>query len=216
MCCKQRFHVYAKELRPEGRADNDGIDRPPPAPRRKPGHHIPRSGLVQSLLRSSRNGHHDDLGIAITMPRNPHRDTKFHKSRLVPLHETAQAGLELYLRHRRPYAPLDDHVFVSLRRKPLRLADVESASHTAVKQAGLPPGAPRARPTPYPLRHSFAVRALQTCPDGRDAIGKHMLALSTYLGHSRVAHTYWYLEAVPDLMRDIAERTEDFVTGGQL
>jgi hypothetical protein len=43
-----------------------------------------------------------------------------------------------------------------------------------------------------------------------------MLALSTYLGHSRVAHTYWYLEAVPDLMRDIAERTEDFVTGGQL
>lgn len=144
------------------------------------------------------------------------RDTKFHKSRLVPLHETAQAGLELYLQHRRPYAPLDDHVFVSLRRKPLRLADVESAFHTAVKQAGLPPGAPRARPTPYSLRHSFAVRALQTCPDGRDAIGKHMLALSTYLGHSRAAHTYWYLEAVPDLMRDIAERTEDFVTGGQL
>jgi hypothetical protein len=29
------------------------------------------------------------------------------------------------------------------------------------------------------------------------------IALSTYLGHSTVAHKYWYLEAVPDLMRDI-------------
>ena len=42
-----------------------------------------------------------------------------------------------------------------------------------------------------------------------------MLALSTYLGHSAIAHTYWYLEAVPDLMRDIAERTEHLVMGGQ-
>ena len=47
------------------------------------------------------------------------RRTKFRKSRLVPLHETAQAGLERYLQQRRPYAPFDDHVFVSLRRKPL-------------------------------------------------------------------------------------------------
>ena len=43
-----------------------------------------------------------------------------------------------------------------------------------------------------------------------------MLALSTYLGHARVADTYWYLEAVPELMRDIAERTEQFAMGGQL
>ena len=47
--------------------------------------------------------------------------TKFRKSRLVPLHETAVAGLERYLKHRRPYAPFDDHVFISLRRKPLRI-----------------------------------------------------------------------------------------------
>jgi hypothetical protein len=42
-----------------------------------------------------------------------------------------------------------------------------------------------------------------------------MLALSTYLGHSTVANTYWYLEAVPELMGDIAERAEHFFTGGQ-
>ena len=59
---------------------------------------------------------------------------------------------------------------------------------------------PRARPTPHSLRHAFAVRALQACPDGRDAITQHMVALSTYLGHAKVADTYWYLEAVPELM----------------
>lgn len=143
------------------------------------------------------------------------RCSKFRKSRLVPLHETAQAGLERYLTHRRPYAPFDDHVFVSLRRKPLLLVDVETAFRTAVSKLGLlrEPGHPR--PTPHSLRHTFAVRALEACPDGRDRITKHMLALSTYLGHSNVTDTYWYLEATPDLMKNIAESCESFFKGGR-
>ena len=144
------------------------------------------------------------------------RRTKFRKSRLVPLHETAQEGLQRYLEQRRLYAPLDDHVFVSFQGKPLSVSAVDEAFRTAVKQVGLPPGPRGVRPRPHSLRHSFAVRALQTCPDGRDAITKHMLALSTYLGHARVADTYWYLEAVPELMRDIAERAEQFAMGVQL
>jgi integrase len=110
---------------------------------------------------------------------------------------------------------LDDHVFVSFQGKPLSVSAVDEAFRTAVKQVGLPPGPRGVRPRPHSLRHSFAVRALQTCPDGRDAITKHMLALSTYLGHSRVAHTYWYLEAVPDLMRDIADHAEQFAMEGR-
>jgi integrase/recombinase XerD len=141
------------------------------------------------------------------------RRTKFRKNRLVPLHETAHARLQQYLQQRRPYAPFDDHVFVSLKRKPLSLTAVDEAFGTVVKRAGLPPGPGGVRPTPHSLRHSFAVRSLETCPDGRDAITKHMLALSTYLGHSAVAHTYWYLEAVPELMRDIADRAEQFAMG---
>jgi integrase len=141
------------------------------------------------------------------------RRTKFRKSRLVPLQETAQAALERYLQQRRPYVPFDDHVFVSLRRKPLSLSSVDGTFHKAVKRIGLPPGPGGVRPTPHSLRHTFTVRALETCPDGRDAVTKHMLALSTYLGHSKVAHTYWYLEAVPKLMRDIADRAEEFAMG---
>jgi len=142
------------------------------------------------------------------------RVTKFKKSRLVALHETARAGLERYLEQRRPYAPFDDHVFISLRRKPLLMADVESAFRTVARQMGLPHGRGQRRPTPHSLRHAFAVRALLDCPDDRDRITQHMLMLSTYMGHSNAACTYWYLEAVPDLMRSIAERCEAHHTRG--
>ncbi|MBT6502267.1 MAG: tyrosine-type recombinase/integrase [Deltaproteobacteria bacterium] len=143
------------------------------------------------------------------------RNSKFRKSRLVPLHKTAQAGLERYLKLRRPYAPFDDHVFISLRRKPLRIEDVDTAFKTAVSKIGLKRGPGLPRPTPHSLRHTFAVRALETCPDNRDLITKHMLALSTYLGHSSVSYTYWYLEATPHLMRNIAESSENFIRGGR-
>ena len=56
------------------------------------------------------------------------RCSKFRKSRLVPLHETTQAGLEQYLLRRRAYTPLDDHVFVSLRRRPSPTSVRNSAS----------------------------------------------------------------------------------------
>lgn len=143
------------------------------------------------------------------------RCSKFRKSRLVPLHTTAQIGLERYLQKRRPFAPFDDHVFVSLRRRLLLVGDAETAFRTAAQEIGLKrePGLPR--PTIHSLRHTFAVRSLENCPDGRDRITKHMLALSTYLGHSKVADTYWYLEATPELMSDIADSCQAFFAGGR-
>lgn len=141
------------------------------------------------------------------------RSSKYRRSRLVPLHESARAGLERYLQIRRPYAPLDDHVFISWLRKPLAPKGVDGAFQAVVKQMGLPTGRGKRRPTPHSLRHGFAVRALQTCPDGRDQITQHMLMLSTALGHGNAAYTYWYLEAVPELMRAIADRCESYVAG---
>ncbi len=132
----------------------------------------------------------------------------------MPLHATARAGLEQYIERRRPYAPFDDHLFISLHRKPLQPKDVVRAFNIAVTQAGLPHGCGR-RPTPHSLRHFFAVKAMQACPDGRDRITQHMVALSTALGHACVENTYWYLEATAELMTDIAERSEHFFTAGQ-
>lgn len=132
------------------------------------------------------------------------RNTKFRKSRLVALHDSARAALERYLSQRRAFAPLDDHVFVSLRRKPLIRECVDGVFRELVKRLGLPHGPGLPRITPHSLRHTFAVRALQNCPDGRDRIARHTVALSTYLGHVDAAATYWYLQATPDLMQDIA------------
>lgn len=141
------------------------------------------------------------------------RCSKFRKSRIVPLHESARAGLERYLERRVPYAPFDDHVFISTAGKPLIINDVEIAFRAAATKIGLRCGPGMSRPTPHSLRHTFAVRALEACPDERDNITKHMLALSTYLGHAKVANTYWYLQATPELMSGIAERCERFVMG---
>ena len=80
-----------------------------------------------------------------------------------------------------------------------------------VTRVGLPLGPDSPRITPHSLRHTFAVRALLTCPDGRERIARHMVALSTYLGHVDAAATYWYLEATPELMRDIASYCECYV-----
>ncbi len=143
------------------------------------------------------------------------RQTKFRSSRLEPLHQTARAGLKRYLERRRPYAPFDDHVFISLQRKPLNVWDVDRAFRAAVTKVSLPHGRGRPQPTPHSLRHFFAVRALETCPDGRDRIAQHMVALSTVLGHRFVESTYWYLEATAELMTDIAERSESFFKAGQ-
>ncbi|QCC05315.1 hypothetical protein E6A55_32370 (plasmid) [Cupriavidus necator H16] len=69
------------------------------------------------------------------------------------MHDSAGAGLERYLERRRPYAPFDDHVFISTARKPLIINDVEIAFRAAAKKIGLPCGPGMPRPTPHSLRH---------------------------------------------------------------
>ena len=139
------------------------------------------------------------------------RETKFGKSRLVPIHPSTRVALDHYLEHRRHLAVHDDHVFVSLAQRPLSSCIVSRTFRQLLRTASLPdrPGRPRV----YDLRHRFATRALEACTDTRNHVGRHMLALTTYLGHGRIASTYWYLENTPELMTDIAASGESFVWG---
>lgn len=141
------------------------------------------------------------------------RETKFNKSRLVPLHDTATRGLQHYLDLRRNLAVSDDHLFVTPRGTPLRYESVRRTFRRLIRIIGLdpPPGQPR--PQLHSFRHTFAVRALQSCPDGRDRIAQHTMALSAYLGHTHVADTYWYFEATPQLMADIASAAQRLLKG---
>jgi integrase/recombinase XerD len=142
------------------------------------------------------------------------RKTKFQKTRLVPLHDTAVAGIGRYLACRQGAHRGGDHVFISDEGEPLLYWKVNSVFRTLVKSAGLKPTGGR-WPRIHELRHTFAVRALESSPTGRQRIGQHMLALATYLGHVNINATYWYLETTPELLRDIAVIAENFVQGGR-
>ena len=141
------------------------------------------------------------------------RETKFRKTRLVPLHDTAAAGLRRYLARRRPRSN-DDPVFIGKHGGALRYIAVKETFDRLVRNAGIAPTA-RRRPRLHDLRHTFAVRALQGSPAGRSRSGAHMAALSTYMGHVNIYATYWYLEATADLMRDVAAAGEDYLFDGR-
>jgi integrase/recombinase XerD len=123
-------------------------------------------------------------------------------------------GLGSYLTCRQEMRRGGDHVFVSKEGKPLAYQKVHSVFQTLLKSAGLKPSGGR-WPRIHELRHTFAVRALESSPIGRQRIGQHMLALATYLGHVNIDATYWYLETTPELLHDIAVLAENLVQGGR-
>jgi integrase len=141
------------------------------------------------------------------------RVTKFRKSRLVPIHPTTRAALDVYLRARAKHAN-DDAVFVSEWRTRMSYSTVLTTFLTLVRQIGIHPGPGRPGPRIHDLRHTFAVRSLEQCAGNRDDIARHTLALSTYLGHAHVADTYWYLQATPKLLAEIASRAESLAKRG--
>jgi len=142
------------------------------------------------------------------------RKTKFQKTRLVPLHDTARLAIDRYLQRRRRIRSNRTHVFIHNDGRPLRYRDVQATFLKMLKMSDLVSVTGR-RPRLHELRHTFAVRALEVSPTGRQRIGQHMLALATYMGHANIYDTYWYLETTPDLLRDIAASSEVFYYGGR-
>jgi integrase len=141
--------------------------------------------------------------------------TKFRKRRLVPLHPTAWSALNRYLRVRQRVKTSDDHVFISRRGTQLSYPTVAETFHALLEAAGIGGRTNSPRPRLHDFRHRFAVKALEACPDSREHVARHMLALSTYLGHTRLESTYWYLETTPQLMSDIVTACETFRRGGK-
>ena len=142
-------------------------------------------------------------------------DSKFGKSRLLPLHNTTTVALDEYLKKRRLVVPDDDHVFVSWQNKVLSYSAARNCFHHLVRTLGFHQRPAQPQPRLHDLRHSYATRSLLSSSDERYKISRHMLALSTYLGHSSIADTYWYLEATPQLLARISNETESFVCGGR-
>jgi len=141
------------------------------------------------------------------------RATKFHKSRLLPLHDTVHAALNRHLQHRARVVLSGNSLFTSTGHGPLPYDTVAGVFRRLARSLGLRGEAGKPDARIHDLRHTFAVRSLEGCPRERRAITRHLLALSTYLGHARVADTYWYLEATPVLLREVAEAGEILLRG---
>jgi integrase len=136
------------------------------------------------------------------------RQTKFQKSRLLPLHETTRRALDKYLSARARLGTLDGALLVSTTGKALSYNTVMAVFLRLARSIGLRGGPGRPGPRIHDLRHTFAVRSLEQCRHDREAVARHIVALSTYLGHAHVTDTYWYLHATPIMMGQIAEAGE--------
>jgi integrase len=138
------------------------------------------------------------------------RESKFGKSRLVPLHPTTIAALRGYLQLRRRAGAGHGTpaVFISAAGTRLRYCTVHATWKRLVACAGLTPRSASCRPRIHDLRHSLAVRSLlDAYAAGQD--GQARLALlPTYLGHTDPASTYWYLSAAPELLAVAGQRLE--------
>ncbi|MGW3957988.1 tyrosine-type recombinase/integrase [Streptomyces sp. NPDC004752] len=150
---------------------------------------------------------HDDIDWAEGVLRI--RETKFGKSRLVPLEPSGVDALREYdvSRNRIAPRPEDPSFFVSRTRRRLIYAVVAPTFRRLVTSADVGTDAPNP-PRLHDFRHSFAVRALLTWyRTGADVQAK-IPSLSTYLGHREPSSTYWYLSAAPELLALAAARRE--------
>lgn len=132
------------------------------------------------------------------------RESKYHHTRLLPLHSTVLAQLRRYACLRLKRFPLAQHFFVSDRGQRFAYSTVKGVFLELSQGINPAPGWRRVRL--HDLRHTFACRVLlQWQRSKRGAVGR-IPVLSRYLGHRRVNDTFWYLSAFPELISETAKR----------
>lgn len=139
------------------------------------------------------------------------RHAKLGKHRLLPLHPTTVTAVHGYrrLRNQAFPRPVSPALLVSSAGTRLLYYNVSQTFTRLARRGGLAGRSGRCRPRPHDLRHSFAVATLlDWCRDGEDTAAR-MPLLSAYLGHADPAHTYWYLDAAPELLAEAARRLGD-------
>jgi len=142
------------------------------------------------------------------------RETKFRKSRHVPLHPTATAALAQYRQQRdqRFGSATTDHFFATRLGTGLAKSTVHGVFQQLRRALGWVARGDHAAPRIHDLRHTFICkRVLLWQRDGAD-IDHALIALATYVGHAGVSHTYWYLTGVPDLMAVAGDRFERYAS----
>ncbi len=137
------------------------------------------------------------------------------RSRAIPLHPSVEAALARYLQGRCGLLAASEFVFPSTNGTKMLGSVASAVFRQLVDSTGIPRRQGVRGPVLHSLRHTFAVRALQSCATDRKMVAIHTRAVSLYLGHSDIAHTYWYYEATPQLLRSIAYSSERHIRRAQ-
>jgi integrase len=137
------------------------------------------------------------------------RESKFGKSRMVPLQPSMLTALQRYARlrddvHRQPTTV---SFFVSTRGNRMVYPTIQAVFRNLCDGAGIGTDAP-SPPRIHDLRHTFAVRTLRGWYRAGEDVDARLPVLSTYLGHRDPRWTYWYLSAAPELLSLAASRLE--------
>lgn len=134
------------------------------------------------------------------------RESKFRKSRLVPVHVSTRDALSDYAEKRDRIFPMLQSVGFFISERGTRVTHWAARDNFAVvsRQIGIRKKIKGKRvghgPRLHDMRHRFAARTLVDWYRAGINIEREIHKLSTYLGHGHVNDTYWYLEAVPELL----------------
>jgi len=137
------------------------------------------------------------------------RESKFDKTRQIPVAGTTMAALDHYGQVRDALCPGPATVsfFVSMRGARFSYPVFQQAFRRLCDETGIGTGS-TSRPRVHDLRHTFAVTTLLDWYRHGDNVEARLPALSTYLGHRDPRSTYWYLSAAPELLALAAGRLE--------
>lgn len=140
------------------------------------------------------------------------RQTKFNKSRLVPLHESTIQALKNYCQQRNQYVPpsklqaffiIDDGKQITLRATEYAFLRIRNLLGLNVTSQGK-------MPRVYDFRHTFVCHRLLSWYEQGVDVHKVIPYLSTYLGHVKVTDTYWYVTGIPELMKIVSKRFKNY------
>jgi len=175
-------------------------------------------GLLASTgLRVSEAVHLMDADVELRSGLLTVRQTKFAKSRQVPLHPSTVEALRRYRGLRNRHVAVTDEMtfFVGSRGRrrgcALGLRPVRRVFQRLRDQMGWGNRGAHAAPRIHDLRHTFVVRCVLLWHAQGVDVDQAMLALSTYVGHAKVTDTYWYLTGVPELMALAAGQFESLM-----
>lgn len=138
------------------------------------------------------------------------RNTKFGKSRLVPVQVTTCAALRHYREQRDAFLAGKDieYFFVSQLGHRICHGGLDRSFRRLTRRPGMRDALAPKGPRLHDLRHSMAVEVLRRCYQSGADPERRLPALSTYLGHTNLSHTYWYLHQHPELMTEAMGRLQ--------